>query len=133
MNKIRSTKEEAPEQISPRKKKSDDSTARKFIRVVNVFGYFDRTAVVSFMPYLFFLFLLALFYIGNSYYAEKTIRDIDKTAKDIKELRAEFITVRSDLMYRSKLTAVAAEIQSRGIKESTMAPRKILIKSKTRH
>ena len=133
MNKIRSTKEEAPEQIAPRKKKSDDSNARKFIRVVNVFGYFDRSALVSFMPYLFFLFLLALFYIGNSYYAEKTIRDIDKTAKDIKELRAEFITVRSDLMYRSKLTAVAVEIQSRGIKESTMAPRKILIKSKTRH
>lgn len=133
MNKIRSAKADVPEQVVPRKNKAGDSTARKFIRVVNVFGYFDRAAVVSFMPYLFFLFLLALFYIGNSYYAEKTVRDIDKTAKDIKELRAEFITVRSDLMYRSKLTAVAAEIQSRGVKESTMAPRKILIKSKTRH
>ena len=88
---------------------------------------------MSFMPYLFFMFLLALVYIGNSYYAEKTIRDIDRTEKEIRELRAEFITARSELMYRSKLTEVAAAIQVKGVKESTVAPRKIISSAKTRN
>ncbi|MBL7924470.1 MAG: hypothetical protein JNL88_09740 [Bacteroidia bacterium] len=133
MNKIRQPRQEAAETQPAVRKPSGENAARTFIRVVNVFGYFDRKAVMSFMPYLFFLFLLALVYIGNSYYAEKTIRDIDRTTRELKELRAEFITARNELMYRSKLTEVAAAIQSKGVKESTMAPRKILLKTKTRN
>lgn len=116
-----------------KKEKKGEGAARNFIRFVNVFGYFDRKAVMSFMPFLMFLFLLAIVYIGNSYYAEKTIRDIDRTEKEIRELRSEFITARSELMYRSKLTEVAASIAPKGVKESTVAPRKIMVHTKTRN
>jgi hypothetical protein len=133
MNKVRQPKAEVEEKTPQPKAKSGENTARNFIRFVNVFGYFDRKAVMSFMPYLFFMFLLALVYIGNSYYAEKTIRDIDRTEKEIRELRAEFITARSELMYRSKLTEVASAIQVKGVKESTVAPRKIISSAKTRN
>lgn len=136
MNKIRQPLSQPEVPVAENNKKQEkkrESTARNFIRVVNVFGYFDRKAVMSFMPFLFFLFFLAIVYIGNSYYAEKTIRDIDRTEKEIRELRSEFITARSELMYRSKLTEVATAIQTKGVKESTVAPRKIVVPVKTRN
>ena len=132
MNKIRQHIPVSTEE-PVKKKSSGENTARKFIRIVNVFSLFDRKAVMILMPYLFFLFLLALVYIGNSYLAEKTIRDIDRTEKDLKELRSEFITGRSELMYRSKLTEVAGAIQTRGVKESTVAPKKILLRKVTKN
>lgn len=136
MNKMRQPKPEQEAQVAEKKVKKEkkgEGAARNFIRFVNVFGYFDRQAVMSFMPFLMFLFLLAIVYIGNSYYAEKTIRDIDRTEKEIRELRSEFITARSELMYRSKLTEVAASIAPKGVKESTVAPRKILMHTKTKN
>ena len=39
------------------------------------------------MGFLLFISGLAVFYIGNSYYAEKKIRKIEKLQKEIKELR----------------------------------------------
>ncbi|MFN8153932.1 MAG: FtsL-like putative cell division protein [Bacteroidia bacterium] len=136
MNKMRQPKAEPETPVAEKKVKKEkkgEGAARNFIRFVNVFGYFDRKAVMSFMPFLMFLFLLAIVYIGNSYYAEKTIRDIDRTEKEIRELRSEFITARSELMYRSKLTEVAASIAPKGVKESTVAPRKIMVHTKTRN
>lgn len=133
MNKIRQPIPVSKEEPEMKKKNSGENAARKFIRIVNVFSLFDRKAVMSLMPYLFFLFFLALVYIGNSYLAEKTIRDIDRTEKDLKELRSEFITGRSELMYRSKLTEVAGAIHTRGVKESTVAPKKILLRKVTKN
>ena len=130
MNKIKQPKAEVVEEKVKPKVATGENAARKFIRFVNVFGYFDRKAVMTFMPYLFFMFLLALVYIGNSYLAEKTIRDIDRTERELKELRSEFITAKSELMSRSKLTEVAGSISAKGVKESTVAPKKILIAAK---
>lgn len=126
MNKVRrQPPSEAP--VEKPVHKAGDGITRRFIRAVNIFGYFDKNAMVAFMPYLFFLFLMALIYIGNRYYAEKTIRDIDSVQRDLKELRSEFITTKSELMSRSKLTEVAKSISSKGVRESTVAPRKISV------
>ncbi|MFN0189795.1 MAG: FtsL-like putative cell division protein [Bacteroidia bacterium] len=131
MNKIRQSAPEPKEKSVAKQKAKSESAARKLIRVVNIFEYFDRKSVVVIMPYMFFLFFLGLTYIANSYYAEKSIRDIDKTGRDLKELRAEFITARNDLMYRSKLTEVAKAIEVKEVKEARIAPSKIVVKVKS--
>ena len=127
MNRIRQSKEAAiPEKKNPGT--SALNGGRKFIEAINIFGYFDQQGVVRMMPYIFFLTFLALIYIGNTYYAERTIRDIDRTERELKELHSEFITAKSELMYRSKLSEVAVAISTRDLTESTVAPRKIMIR-----
>jgi hypothetical protein len=103
--------------------------ARKYIHMLNVFGHIEKGMAWRFMPFAFFLFGICILYIGNSYMAEKTIRDIDKTSKDIKELRSEYITIKSDLMFKSRQSQVAKEVLPLGIKHLTVPPKKIVLKN----
>lgn len=97
-----------------------------------IFSFFSgtiltREKVVKALPFLFFLTLLAVIYITNSYYAERTIRKIEKTKAELKELRTEHISVKSELMFKSKQSEVAAKLIQYGIKESVIPPIKIFI------
>ena len=128
MNRIKEPK--ALEVIVEKSKPSkQNKRARKFIKALNVFGYLDKKAILQIMPFMFFLTGLAVLYIANSYIAERTIRDIDKTNKEIKEMRAEYISAKTELMVKSKQTEVAASLAPYGIKESTVAPKKIVVHS----
>ncbi len=127
MNRIKEPK--APEPVVEKPKPSQQNKrARKFIKALNVFGYIDKKAIVHFMPFVFFLTGLIILYIANGYVAERTIRNIDKTNKEIKEMRAEYISAKTELMVKSKQTEVAASLEPYGIKESTMAPKKIVVR-----
>src|SRR6185369_683928 len=99
------------------KKQRSSKSARKLIRFMNVFGVFSKDQVVILMPFILFLTLLIVFYIGNSYYAERTVRNIDRIKKELKENRAEFISVKSELMFRSKQSEVAKAVEPLQLKE----------------
>lgn len=131
MNKIRSQQEEPKAQEVKSPKRSGDAgsnPASRIIKALNVFNLFNRESVVNYMPFVMFLVMLAMFYIWNTYTVEKTVREIDKTEKELKELRSEFITGKSELMYKSKLSEVANTIKNYGLKESTVAPKKIVVR-----
>jgi Bacteriodetes cell division protein (FtsL-like) len=121
MNKVKEV--EAEIKAEPKK---PNKQARKFIRALNVMDLIDKASLIRFMPYIFFLTGLAVIYIANSYIAENTIRNIDRNEREIKELRSEYISGKSELMVKSKQTEVAKSVSSIGIKESTTAPRKII-------
>jgi len=88
-----------------------------------------RENVVKQFPYIFFLALLALIYIGNRYHAEKLKRNITQHQKEQKDLRSESITTKSQLMFMSKQTEVAKAVKRRGLdlEESTEPPQKIVL------
>jgi hypothetical protein len=111
------------EERRPRSRKS----SRRFFRMMNVFGMFDRDQVVHAMPFIGFVTLLTIGYIANSYYAERVIREIGKTKKDIRELNAEYISTSSELMYRSRPSEVAKAVKGMGLKEPVEPPGKIVI------
>ena len=119
-------KPEEPVQQAPKKKRSSKS-ARKFLKIMHVFGIFNRNQVVKMMPFILFLTVLILFYIGNSYYAERTIREINTVKNELKEKRAEFISTSSELMFRTKQSEVARAIAPMEIKESTEPQKKISV------
>lgn len=88
---------------------------------------FEEGLPLKFMPHLLFSVALCIFYIGNSHYAEKTIRKIDQTKKDVRDLRADYTTLKAHYMYASKQSEVAKRVQEQGLYESMQPPSKIEI------
>jgi Bacteriodetes cell division protein (FtsL-like) len=64
--------------------------------------WLNYQSIVKQVPFLFFLALLAVLYIYNGHYADKTIRQINRTAKEVKELRYEYIAVKSKVLFQGK-------------------------------
>lgn len=88
-----------------------------------------RDGFVKSLPFVFYLAGLAMLYIANSYYSEKTIVKSYQLRKELKELRYEFVSNRSALMYESKQSQVAKRLEAAGIEESRVPPVKIRVKS----
>ena len=99
-------------------------------RVLSVLdgSFLTRDNVINNIPYLLFLFGIGIFYIGNSHYAEGGIIGMEKLNNELKELRSEFISTRSELMIVSKQSEVAKAVAPMGIYESVVPPKKILVK-----
>jgi hypothetical protein len=126
-----STKDESVDDRPVRRKKSSASRM-KWLKIFNVFDWFDRNQIVHNMGFILFIALLIMLYISNSYYAERIIRDIDKTKLELREKSAEFISTRSQLMFESKQSAVAARAAMYGLKESTEPPHTLTIKKESK-
>src|SRR5690606_17402540 len=76
-------------------------------------------------PYVALLVVLAFLYIRNAHFNETLIRQIDETKLQLKVLRWEYMTVKSELMLKSKQTEVAKAVAPKGLKELTDPPKKI--------
>ena len=84
--------------------------------------WLNYQSVVKQIPFFFFLALLAVVYIYNGHYADKTIRKINRTAREVKELQYEYKTVKSEVMFRSKQSELAKAVEAVGLKEISAAP-----------
>jgi len=84
--------------------------------------WLNYQSIVKQVPFFLFLALLAVIYIYNGHYADKTIRNINQTAKAVKELQYEYKTVKSEVMFRSKQSELARAVEPLGLKELTIAP-----------
>jgi hypothetical protein len=113
----------------PKKKQVHKVFVRSAFDVING-NFLTNKSSIKQAPFVLFLTLVALFYISNSYYAERKIRQINKINNELKELRSEYITSKSKLMFVSKQSEVAKTAETMGlpIKESTTPPGKIIIK-----
>ena len=90
--------------------------------------FLTREKALKMLPYLFFLAMLAIIYIANIYVAERKTRQIKDINTDLKELRYEYISTKSELMFLSKQSQVAKRLESSGIRESRVPPEKIILK-----
>lgn len=80
------------------------------------------------IPFIIYLTFWAVVYIANRHYAEQTELKIKELDKDIKEYRAEYLTLKSDLMFKSKQSEVAKLVKPIGLQELTSPPNKLRIK-----
>ena len=86
---------------------------------------FQDGVPVRFLPVILYLMVVALFYIGNTHYAEKTIRKIDKIKIETEDLRADYTTLKSDYMEASKQSEVGRKVAPAGLVESSSPPYQI--------
>jgi hypothetical protein len=89
-----------------------------------------REAMTRQLPFVLFLTVLAVLYIGNRYHAERMVRKITETELEVKNLRAEQITIAAELMNISKPSEVAAIVDAKnlGLKPSVEPPKKLIRK-----
>ena len=88
-------------------------------------NYFEEGFPIQYLPKILFVLFLGLIYIGNTHYAEKTVRKINALQADVEDLRADYTTLKSDLMFASKQSEVAKKVKNIGLKESLNPPNKI--------
>jgi hypothetical protein len=77
------------------------------------------------------LAFLGLVYIANGYMAESSVRQINKTQQEIKELRSEQISMKSELnntIIESELKKIIDD-REMGLNESYDPPKKIVLSS----
>ena len=89
--------------------------------------YFEEGFPVKYLPKIVFGMVLSLIYISNSHYAEKTTRAINKAQSEVEDLRADFTTLKSDVMFASKQSEVARRVKAVGLKESLNPPFKVVV------
>lgn len=119
MNTLREEKEEklpTEQQEAPKKR-------GKLIELVDL--KLGKGEVRSMFPFIFFLAGLAIIHIYNSNQAIKVVRKCDNLTREIKETRAEYISVKSELMFRSKQSQVSKRLEGTGLKELKQPPFKI--------
>ena len=90
-------------------------------------SYFEEGFPVKYLPKILFVLMLSLIYISNTHYSEKTLRKINQTQTDLEDIRADYTTLKADLMFASKQSEVARRVKALGLKESSNPPYKIVV------
>ena len=125
--------EEVPEVVveQPTQKKAPANQKKGvlFKSLSVVFGgtFLSNDNVLKHIPFVLFLSGLGIFYIANGYWADDKIRMQSKLVSGNKELRSEYISSKSDLMFISKQSEVAKAVESMGLKEPVVPPMKIIV------
>lgn len=91
-------------------------------------NYFEEGFPVKYLPKILFVMILGLIYISNTHYAEKTVRKINTIQAEVEDLRADYTTLKSDLMFASKQSEVAKKVKELELKESLTPPYKVEVK-----
>jgi hypothetical protein len=80
---------------------------------------------VRYLPHVLFIMFLVLVYIGNTHYAYRMNRNIQKLKLETEDLRADYTTLTADYMEASKQSEVARRVAAYGLAESSSPPFRI--------
>ena len=110
---------------TPPPKKRKKGVLAKALSSVFSGTFLTNESTLKHVPFLLFLAFIAILYIANGYQADDKIREVNKITNELKELRSEYISTKSDLMFVSKQSEVAKAAEPMGIKEPVVPPMKI--------
>jgi hypothetical protein len=88
-------------------------------------GLFNYQWIVKNIPFFLFLTGLAVLYIANGHNADRIVRNINNTNKELKELQFEYKTLKSELMFRSEEAEVLKAATPLGLKISRETPQRL--------
>ncbi|MDB5201829.1 MAG: hypothetical protein JWQ27_1238 [Ferruginibacter sp.] len=84
--------------------------------------FFNYKWIVGNIPFFLFLAGLAVLYIYNGHHADKLIRKISTSEKNIKELEYEYKTIKADVIFRSKASELVKAVEPLGLREPKLPP-----------
>lgn len=118
--------EEEQEALQDTVEEKADAT-RNFFRSLFSSSRFSSMAFVGYIPFIVFMGMLAIIYIANRHYAERTVREIDRLGREVKEMNWDYKSLSADLMKLTTQTEIAKRVDSLGLKERTEPPKKIVV------
>jgi hypothetical protein len=98
--------------------------ANKLLNALNI-SHHSTEWVFGNFSYLLFLGFLALVYIANAHYAEKNVREIQRLQKEIKELKWQYTSIKSETMFKSMQSQIETNLEPAGIHLSGRGPKVI--------
>jgi hypothetical protein len=119
-----------PEKGNKSKQGASGSSASMFSgfeRKLKLESWFEEGFPVQYLPKVLFVMMLLVIYIGNTHYGERTTREINKSQSEVEDLRADYTTLKADLMFASKQSEVARRTRDMGLQESLKPPYKIVV------
>jgi hypothetical protein len=92
-------------------------------------SFLTKEATIRNLPFALLLFGLAIIYIYMSHSYEKKVREYNKISYSIKDLQSEYISLKSELTYKSNQSQLANALARFELKESKEPPKKLIRKA----
>ena len=99
----------------------------KFLSALNVSRHTTDLVFGNFQ-YLMFLGFLGIVYIANAHFAEKGVRRIQTMQKEIKELKWEYTSIKSETMFKSMQSQIDESLEPVGLDLENKGPKVISVK-----
>lgn len=96
-------------------------------KLLNAFNVSQRTTDLVFGNFSFLLFIgfLGIVYIANAHFAEKGVRRIQSMQKEIKELKWQYTSIKSETMYKSMQSQIDVSLEPVGLDLENKGPKVI--------
>ncbi|MEI6410884.1 MAG: FtsL-like putative cell division protein [Bacteroidota bacterium] len=101
--------------------------ANKFLNALNVSQKTTDWVFENF-SYLMFVGFLGVVYIANAHFAEKGVRRIQQLQKEIKELKWQYTSIKSETMYKSMQSQIDVSLEPVGLDLENKGPKVIVVK-----
>jgi len=125
MNKIKDIEQDAAMNYGDRKKVN---FFVRYIRPILDGSFVSRDKMEKNLPFIFYIILLIIFFISNTFHAQDTQRRIEDAKEEVKVLRIKSIYAKSRLMESTRPTKMADLVKDMGLEESDVPPAKIIVK-----
>ena len=90
-------------------------------------GLLNYQWIASNIPFFLFLSALAVAYIANGHLADRAIRRINDTTKQLKELQFEYKTIKGEVMFKSEENQVIKATEPLGLKVAKELPERLQV------
>ena len=88
-------------------------------------GLFNYQWIVKNIPFFLYLSALTVLYIANGHRADTTIRRINATTNELKELQFAYKTLKSEVMIKSEEVQIVKATEPLGLKVSKEMPTRL--------
>ncbi len=91
------------------------------------FGSMSASLILKNLPFVMFLGFLTVIYIANTHFAEKQIRQIQTLQQDVKELKRQYNSLKSENMLKSRLAEIEEGVEGLGLTKKAGAIKRIIV------
>lgn len=91
-------------------------------------GSNSRVLAHKLIPFLVYLAIWGVIYIGNRHYAQQVELKINDLQEELQTYRARYLTMKAELMFKTKQSEVAKMVDTLNLHELTAPPEKLRVK-----